>query len=111
LWGYNNELYSGTGNGIYKYIDEQWHLELPWSTIYDIYGSGPNNIFAGSYDGRFFHFNGADWKQIDNFKSNGQTIVTLWCNKDYVFLVQFLGNYQQIIQGKRILKNGVRNYQ
>jgi len=102
LWGYNNELYSGTGEGIYKYVDEQWQLELPWTTIYDIYGSARNNIFAGAYGGGLFHYNGIDWKQINNFKSSGQTIVALWCNKDYVFLVQFLGNYQQIIQGKRV---------
>ena len=106
LWGYGNILYSGTGNGIFKYTDEQWQLELPWSTIYDIYGSGPNNIFAGSYDSYLFHFNGAAWKNIDNFKSSGKTIMTLWCNKDYIFLVQDLDNYQQqqIIQGKRVKK-------
>ena len=102
LWGYDNILFSGTGDGVFQYENNQWQEEFGWTTIYDIYGSSLNNIFAGAYKGGLFHYNGNNWRQIIDYKSSGQTIWAIWCNSNNVFLVQDLGNYVQIVRGKRI---------
>ena len=104
LWGNKEILLSGSSDGVFRYIDGSWQEEFGWTTIYDIYGSSSNNIFAGTFRGGLFHFNGENWQQIEDYKSSGQTIWAIWCNENSVFLVQDLGNYGQIVQGKRLSK-------
>lgn len=102
LWAYDNILFSGSGDGVFRYENNQWQEEFGWTTIYDIYGSGFNNFFAGAYGGGLFHYNGENWQQITDYYANDQTILAIWCNEDDIFLVKTAGNYRQIVQGKRI---------
>ena len=101
LWGYDMDNFYSAIDGVYKYNNGQWDNVFHSSTIYSIYGNAPNNVFAGGYRTGLFHFNGNVWKKIENTPYS-LGIWSIWCNDDYVFVIQDYDYYRIILKGKMI---------
>ncbi len=99
LWGYDENNFYSASNGVYKYINNQWVNEFYSSTIYGVFGSSPNNVYAGGFQNSFYHFNGDNWKKIESIPSSLNNWA-IWCKDDYVFVVQDFGYYRRIVKGK-----------
>jgi hypothetical protein len=101
LWGYDNHLYSGGGDGLTRYVNGEWELQFWSTTIYSIFGNSSNNIFAGCFGGVIYHYNGSNWKRLDFGDNCTGTIWGIWCNENYVFIIQDIGSFGRIVKGKR----------
>ena len=88
--------------GVFKYVNNEWVNEFNSTTIYSVFGSAPNNVFAGGFQSTFYHYNGANWKALDFGDNLIETIRGIWCNEKYVFILQHLGYYSRILHGKQI---------
>ena len=55
-------IYYGVGLGVYRWQGTRWEKILS-SNIFlnDIFGTGPDNIFAIGQFGKAYHWNGSDW--------------------------------------------------
>jgi len=98
LWGYDIDTFYSAADGIYKYVIGQWVNQFKSSTIYSVFGSSYNNVFAGGFNTGLYHYNGNTWKKIENapFSSN---IWSIWANDKYVYLLQDYGNYRIVSKG------------
>ncbi len=65
---------------IFHYDGTTWHdMDVPirfYTYMYDIWGSGPDNIFAVGDRGTIFHYNGHSWQEMDS--STQATLYTVW---------------------------------
>ena len=102
LWGYDNQLYSGGRDGLTGYVNGEWEVQFSSTTIYSIFGNSSKNIFAGCFSGAFYHYNGSTWKQLDFGDNCTGTIFGIWCNDNYVFIIQDIGSFRRIVKGKRL---------
>ena len=53
--------------------------------LFDIYGTGPNDIFACGNKGALFHFDGEDWEHID--LGTSAAFVSIWENDGTMYAV------------------------
>jgi len=101
LWGYDNDNFYSAKDGVYKFDGATWVNEFYSSTIYSIFGNATNNIFAGGYRTGLYHYNGSTWKKIENIPySDG--IWNIWCNDNFVFVIQDYDYYRIVLKGKRV---------
>ncbi|HHG86367.1 MAG TPA: hypothetical protein ENJ82_16570 [Bacteroidetes bacterium] len=101
LWGIDiNNLYSPTGNSLVKYKNGQWVTQFN-APLWRVFGSSPHNIFTGGYGGIFYHYNGVNWQRLHFNDSVKESIWGMWCNDNYVFVIQDLGYYARIWRGKQ----------
>jgi hypothetical protein len=81
------DLYSN-GYGIFKYNNSAWsnifQSEYPFSSMW---GTSNNNIFAVSTGGRAFHYNGTDWKQIEQLNLLQINYYAVWTDGTEAFVV------------------------
>jgi len=82
------DLYSYGGGGIYKYSSASWsnffQTSLPISSMW---GAGDNNIFAVGTRGRVYHYNGSDWKQIEQLNDPQVDYYAVWTDGTEAFVV------------------------
>jgi len=71
LWG-TNSLILSSGRGVFQ--DTTQVVTLPWFP-YRIRGSANNNIAVAGDNGMIWHWNGADWKQLNT--QSGQPLYSL----------------------------------
>ena len=84
LWGTSFDNVYGVYNDIcYHFNGTQWslhsQLDRPNFCFMDIWGSGPNNIYAVGYEsgnGYIFHFNGKEW--AEGFKKIDLEFYGIW---------------------------------
>lgn len=101
LWGADiNSLYSPTGNSLTKYENGKWVTQF-YAPLFRIYGSSSNNIFTGGYGSALYHYNGYDWAALHFNDPINESIWGIWCNENYVFVIQDLDNVERIFRGKR----------
>ena len=82
------DLYSNGYGGIYKYNNTSWsnffNTEDPISFMW---GTSSNNIFATSMGGRAYHYNGTDWKQIEQLNDPKIDYYAVWTDGTEAFVV------------------------
>lgn len=101
LWGTDmNNLYSPTGEGLTKYINGKWLVQF-YAYVWRIYGSSPQNIFTGGYYDIIYHYNGIDWKEVYSGNEVAGGVWGMWCNEDYVFVIQHPDYFTRILRGKQ----------
>ena len=59
-------VYYSVGWGIFRWQNTKWEKILSTEIFMnDIYGTGPNNIFATGQFGKAYHWNGSDWALLN----------------------------------------------
>lgn len=59
-------VYYSVGWGIFRWQGTQWEIvQRTGIFMNDIYGTGPNNIFATGQFGKAYHWNGSDWTLLN----------------------------------------------
>lgn len=84
-----NSLYS-MGRGVFKYNGTSWDniFKNTSSFISSMWGSSDDNIFiAGNANGVVFHFNGTDWKQIEQLSNAQIDYFGVWTDGTEAFVV------------------------
>jgi len=64
IWGSSgSNVYTANYVGLWRYDGSAWaHVpEARWRTLYDVYGSGANDVFAVGADGLIMHYDGSGW--------------------------------------------------
>jgi len=100
-----NNLYS-MGRGIYKYNGTSWNhiFNSTPSFTGGMWGSSDDNIFiAGNATGVVFHFNGSDWKQIEQLNNPQADYYGVWTDGTEAFVV---GNINDGVYMKTIVWHG-----
>ena len=101
LWGTDiNNLYSPTGNSLTKYVNGEWETQF-YAALYRVFGSSPYNIFTGGYYNRIYHYNGIDWAEVYPGNEELGGMWGVWCNDEYVFLIQHPQYFTRILRGKQ----------
>jgi hypothetical protein len=93
------DLYSTGQGGIYKYNNSSWiNINAP-NPIFFIWGTSNNNIFAIGFRGKVYHYNGTDWKQIEQLYNSDINYYGVWTDGTEAFVVGqiFDGTYQKTI--------------
>lgn len=101
LWGTDiNNLYSPTGNSLTKYANGEWVTQF-YAALWRVYGSSPYNIFTGGYYDKVYHYNGVDWAEVYSGNEVLGDIWGIWCNDDYVFVIEHPEYFPRILRGKQ----------
>jgi len=100
LWGYDENNFYSASDGVYKYVNNKWINEFYSWTIYSIFGSSPNNVFAGGYMTGLYHYNGDNWKKIKNIYQQ-DSFWGIWCKSNYIFALKDYDYYRIVLKGER----------
>ncbi len=80
-------LYSIGSEGIYKYSNSSWDYFFPSTyPINSMWGTSDKNIFAVGNGGRVYHFNGTDWKQIEELNDSQIDYFAVWTEGTEAFV-------------------------
>ncbi|MBU2491713.1 MAG: hypothetical protein KJ571_03740 [Bacteroidetes bacterium] len=82
------ELYSIGSVGVHKWEGSQWlkvfSSQFPLTWMADI---GENDVLITGGFGKIFHYNGADWKQFEQFENIDFIHSAVWRNDEEAFIV------------------------
>ncbi len=82
--------YFAVGNGVFTVSDSLWQIKYQKDTYQYIRlrGTAPSNIFALTQLNKIIHWNGVDWKQINNPPNVNSTqyLMGLWVKGNSIFV-------------------------
>jgi len=84
---YSAGIESSSRPGLFKMVSGKW-VEIPGTVrVAKVFGVSKNNIFAVGTYGTVYHYNGSDWYQFEQFKSDMFHFWSGWTNGNEVFIV------------------------
>lgn len=102
LWNdLNTQHIYSSGNGIYLWNNKEW-IYISNIPKGGINGSSENNIFTFNWWGSIYHYNGENWKKLNQLPK--LDFSSVWCNNKYVFISAHIFDGVQksvIIRGKQ----------
>jgi len=82
------DLYSNGSGGMYIYNNSSWvKISNSPDPIYFMWGTSSDNIFAVSNGSRAYHYNGTDWKQIEQLNDPKIDYYAVWTDGTEAFVV------------------------
>ncbi|MBI2429900.1 MAG: hypothetical protein HYV29_14110 [Ignavibacteriales bacterium] len=99
----NSEVFYSVGFGIYKKIGSSWVKEASSTESFrHIYGSTKNNIFVVGGDRQAYHFNGTNWKQLNEPSKYSMidAYEAVWTDGEEVFILGSDGNKSYVLHGR-----------
>ena len=99
-WG---KLYSCGDMGLWKWENNSWENQISiLSPLYNIMGVRDDYILSVGVFGKFYFYNGSNWKEMNNIVPGQQDLVfkDVWTNGKVVYIVAHAGYKTIIIKGK-----------
>jgi len=85
----SGKLYSSGYGGIYIWNGSTWSNIFSITNIARIYGTSDTNIFADGAVGTtsyVYHYNGQDWKKLDDLTTNNVLFLGIWTDGTEAFI-------------------------
>ncbi|HEV8537724.1 MAG TPA: hypothetical protein VGR15_02275 [Bacteroidota bacterium] len=100
--GVQGKIYSAGWGGIFIKSGTSWTKELDTSpqSIYNIYGTRKEHIFASGTNKTLYHYNGTNWKILEIPGDSLLPLFGIWCNEDEVFVLGENNSKSYVIHGK-----------
>jgi len=87
------DLYSNGSGGMFIYKNSSWaKISNSPNPIYGMWGTSSNNIFAVGNFSNAYHYNGTDWKQIEQLIDPKVHYSTVWTDGTEAFVVGSIGD-------------------
>lgn len=98
VWASGEQVWVGGLSGIHRWEAGRWRWEpFPFRTdgsVRDLFGFGPDDVFAVLSDGKIVHFDGGEWREMAVPVTRG--VSTLWGpSREHLFAV---GSRGQILR-------------